>query len=54
MAFNRPPRIQKPLPDEVIEVPSLPAVPSKPESHNWLMAILPMAAMLLSIILMSF
>ena len=51
MAFNRPPRIQKPLPDEVIEVPQMPAVPSKPESHNWLMAVLPMAAMLLSIIL---
>ncbi len=51
MAFNRPPRIQKSLPDEVIEVPQMPAVPSKPESHNWLMAVLPMAAMLLSIIL---
>lgn len=51
MAFNRPPRIQKPLPHEKIEVPAMPAVPSKPESQNWLMAILPMAAMILSVVL---
>ena len=51
MPFNRPPRIQKPLPDKKVEVPALPAVPSKPETGNWLMAILPMAAMILSIVL---
>ena len=51
MAFNRPPRIQKPLPETTIKVPATPAVPSKPESSNWLMAVLPMAAMILSIVL---
>ncbi len=51
MAFNRPPRIQKQSSEKIIKVPAIPAVPSKPESSNWLMAILPLMAMILSIVL---
>ncbi len=52
MPFNRPPRIQTPLPDEKIIIPDLPPLPSKPDSGNWMMIALPLGATLLSVVLM--
>jgi len=52
MTFNRPPRIQTPLPDDKIPVPKAPSIPSNPESGNWWTIILTVGAALLSVILM--
>lgn len=52
MVFNRPPRIQYPPPAEVIELPAAPSVPNKPEGGNWVGIVLPIAAALLSLVLM--
>ena len=52
MPFNRPPRLQTPLPTDVVKIPEPPAIPSKPEATNWLTVILPLGAVLLSVVLM--
>lgn len=52
MPFNRPPRLQTPLPDDVIKVPAPPSIPTKPEKSNWFTVLLPLGAVLLSVILM--
>lgn len=53
MQFNRPPRIQVPLPNDVVKIPGTPDIPSKPEKNNWLVILLPIGAILLSVLLMS-
>jgi|GEM_PF-2545487 len=52
MPFNRPPRLQVPLPQETVKIPAPPAIPAKPEKNNWLSIGLPIGAVLLSVILM--
>lgn len=52
MPFNRSPRLQTPLPDEVVKIPATPAIPSKPDANNWLTVLLPLGAVLLSVVLM--
>ncbi len=52
MAFNRQPRIQAGLPIETIKIPNHPALPPKPDSGNWLTVLLPLGAVLLSVVLM--
>lgn len=52
MAFNRPPRIQKALPGEVVKIPKPRGVPSKPGAQNWLNILLPVGAVLISVVLM--
>ncbi len=53
MLFNRPPRIQTPLPDDEIQIPSPPQLPSSPAAMNWLAIGLPLGAVLLSVIMMT-
>ncbi|MBU1339063.1 MAG: hypothetical protein KKD56_08350, partial [Acidobacteria bacterium] len=45
-------RIQKSLPDDTVAIPKPPAIPSKPETSNWLTTVLPIGGILLSVILM--
>lgn len=52
MSFNRPPRLQKPLPTDIVKIPRPRGMPSKPGEQNWLTILLPLGAVLLSIILM--
>ncbi len=52
MPFNRPPRLQTPLPDTVIKKPEPPPIPPKPDKGNWLTMLLPVGAVLLSVVLM--
>ena len=52
MPFNRPPRLQTPLPAEVVKLPEFPKIPQKPEKHNLLTILLPLGAVLLSVVLM--
>ena len=52
MPFNRPPRLQKPLPTEVLKIPTPPSLPSKPENTAWITILLPLGAVLLSVVLM--
>jgi S-DNA-T family DNA segregation ATPase FtsK/SpoIIIE len=52
MPFNRPPRLQTPLPDTIIKRPESPLIPSKPDKGNWLTMLLPVGAVLLSVVLM--
>lgn len=54
MAFNRPPRIQYKIPKRKVAIPSPQNVPSKPGETNWLMTVLPLAALLLVAIFMLF
>jgi S-DNA-T family DNA segregation ATPase FtsK/SpoIIIE len=53
MPFNRPPRIQTTLPDEEIQIPSPPQLPSSPAAMNWLAIGLPLGAVLLSVVMMT-
>ena len=52
MIFNRPPRIQTPLPDDKVLVPKAPPIPSKPESGTWWVILLTVGVTLLSVVLM--
>lgn len=52
MPFNRPPRLQTPLPADVIKIPAPPAIPQKPDKSNWMTVLLPLGAVLLSVVLM--
>jgi S-DNA-T family DNA segregation ATPase FtsK/SpoIIIE len=52
MPFNRPPRLQTPLPDDQVELPAAPPPPPGPGALNWLSIGLPLGAVLLSVILM--
>ena len=51
MVFNRPPRIQKPLPNDVIKIPEPKNIPSKPTGTNWLMIVMPLVAVVITILL---
>lgn len=51
MPFNRPPRIQTPLPADEVEVPAPPAPPSNPAAVNWISIALPLGAVLLTVVL---
>lgn len=53
MTFNRPPRIQTPLPDDDIEIPAPPTLPTSPAAMNLLAIGLPLGAVLLSVIMMT-
>jgi DNA segregation ATPase FtsK/SpoIIIE, S-DNA-T family len=50
MSFNRPPRIQTPLPIDKIEIPIPPNLPSKPGASNWLTIVLSFGAIVLTVI----
>jgi len=52
MPFNRPPRLQTPLPKDIIKIPEPPTIPSKPDNANWLTVLMPLGAVLLSVVLM--
>jgi len=52
MIFNRPPRIQYPPSSDVIELPASPQIPNKPEEKNWISIVLPIGAVLLTVLLM--
>ncbi len=47
MPFNRPPRIQTPLPDENVEIPPAPGLPAPPGAFGWLATLLPLGGSLL-------
>jgi S-DNA-T family DNA segregation ATPase FtsK/SpoIIIE len=51
--FNRPPRIQTSLPNDEIEIPAPPTLPSSPTAMNWLAIGLPLGAVLLSVVMMT-
>jgi len=53
MPFNRPPRIQTPLPDDDIEIPAPPTLRTSPAAMNWLAIGLPLGAVLLSVVMMT-
>lgn len=50
MSFNRPPRIQIPLPTDTVEIPVPPNLPNKPGLSNWLTIVLSFGAIALTII----
>jgi S-DNA-T family DNA segregation ATPase FtsK/SpoIIIE len=50
--FNRQPRIQIPIPQVQIKVPPPPNLPQTQGGLNWLTSVLPIGAMLLSVVLM--
>lgn len=52
MPYNRPPRIQTPLPNDIVKIPEPPDIPSKPDNASWLTVVLPVGAVLISIVLM--
>ena len=52
MTLNRQPRLQTPLPTTVVKIPAPPNIPSKPENSNLISVLLPLGAVLLSVILM--
>jgi S-DNA-T family DNA segregation ATPase FtsK/SpoIIIE len=52
MPFNRPPRIQTPLPDDVVEIPPPPGLPAPPGAFGWLATLLPVGGSLLAVGLM--
>lgn len=50
--FNRPPRIQDPLPDDLVKIPGPPPLPNSPGGFSWLTIGLPVLATVLSVVLM--
>jgi DNA segregation ATPase FtsK/SpoIIIE, S-DNA-T family len=54
MFFNRPPRIQTPLPEKTISIPTPSDVPSKPSESHWIITALPLVALFLVMLLMLF
>lgn len=54
MFFNRPPRIQTPLPEKIISIPAPSDVPPKPAESHWIITALPLVALFLVMILMVF
>ncbi len=50
MSFNRPPRIQKPLPKDSIEIPSPPTLPSRPGPLDRITILLSFGAIILTIV----
>lgn len=52
MSFNRRPRIQVPLPREPVDVPEPSALPAEPAAFNGLLLALPLAAVLLTVLLL--
>lgn len=54
MSFNRPPRLQKRLPTDIVKIPRPRGLPSKPGDQNWLTTVLPVAAIVVMMILMVF
>ena len=52
MPFNRPPRIQTQLPSEKIQIPTLSGVPSKPGALNWITIVLPLGALVITVVFM--
>lgn len=53
MQFNRPPRLQKSIPQVKVSIPETPPLPQKPESNNWLAILMPVGGMLLAVALMA-
>lgn len=53
MQFNRPPRLQKTLPQDKVSVPETPPLPQKPDGNNWLGILLPIGGMLIVVALMA-
>jgi S-DNA-T family DNA segregation ATPase FtsK/SpoIIIE len=52
MPFNRPPRIQTPLPTDPIQIPPLRDLPSKPGALNWISIVLPLGALAVTVVFM--
>jgi S-DNA-T family DNA segregation ATPase FtsK/SpoIIIE len=52
MTFNRPPRIQTPLPIDKIQIPPLRDLPSKPGALNWISIVLPLGALAVTVVFM--
>ena len=54
MFFNRPPRIQTPIPEKTVSIPTPSDVPSKPAESHWIVTALPFIALILVMIFMLF
>ena len=50
MPFNRPPRIQKPLPNDTVEIPTPPTLPSRPGPLDRITIFLSFGAIILTIV----
>lgn len=52
MPFNRPPRIQSPVPSDKVKIPTLNSPPQKPSKTNWFTIAFPVLGLIISITLM--
>jgi DNA segregation ATPase FtsK/SpoIIIE, S-DNA-T family len=51
-SFNRPPRLQSPLPNQTVKMPKIPALAAKTGSSGWIALLMPFIAIVISAVIM--